>query len=169
MRDTEYFIEQLADKMQGVLLLTPSEIEKIIGRRAFISFQERILEPMIDSGEGDEEIFQEFVDIFDRQFLMLDYEDKEKYIRISLERGKSYFINRYFSKEIAKLSEEFNLGANDSGYSKNIEKVESLCKKTRGKARKDIETKIVKSALKMDIRALIFGSQDLDDLIEEHL
>ena len=59
------------------------------------------------------------------------------------------------------------IGENDLGHNKNIDKVESLCKKMKNKDKKEIEPKMIAYALEFDIKTLIFNSEKLDNLIEE--
>jgi hypothetical protein len=165
MENTKEFTEMLADNMQGVFLLTPDEIEKIIGKRAFHSFEKGILEPMRESDSSESEIFYEFVDVFERQFYLLDKSEKESYVKVSLERGKPHFLKKYFHNELVKLAGFID--NNDLGHNKNIDKVESLCKKMRNKDKKDIDPKMISSALELDTKTLIFNEEKLNQLIED--
>lgn len=165
MENTKEFAEMLADNMQGVFLLTPAEIEKIIGKRAFDSFERGILKPMKENNSSDSEIFYEFVDVFERQFSLLDKKDKENYIKISLERGKPHFLKKHFHNELKKLADFID--KNDLGHNKNIDKVESLCKKMRNKEKKDIDSKMISSALDLELKTLVFDENQLNKLIEE--
>lgn len=165
MNNVKEFSEMLADNMQGVFLLTPTEIDRIIGRRAYESFERGILKPMKDSNEPEGEIFNEFVDVFDRQFSLLDESEKENYIKTSLERGKSYFLKKSLQRELKQLADFID--QNDLGHNKNIDKVESLCKKMRNKDKKDIDPKMISYALSLDVETLIFNENELNKLIEE--
>lgn len=165
MENAKEFAEMLADNMQGVFLLTPAEIEKIIGKRAFHSFEKGILEPMKESNSSESEIFYEFVGVFERQFSLLDKNEKESFIKVSLERGKPHFLKKHFHNELKKLADFID--KNDLGHNRNIDKVESLCKKMRNKEKKDIDPKMISSALELDTKTLIFNENKLNQLVED--
>ena len=63
MDNIKEFSEMLADSMQGIFLLTPNEIDKIIGKRALDSFEKGILVPLMKDGVDESEIFEDFVDV----------------------------------------------------------------------------------------------------------
>lgn len=166
MLNIKDFSEMFADELQGVLLLTPSEIEKIIGKKAYKSFNEGILSPMLKEECSDTEIMSEFVDIFIRQYGLLDKEEQERYIKTSLERGKNNLLKNKLSKELVGFAEEVEL--NDVNYIKNLDKIESFCKKNKQKYKKIIDEKVVQEIQKQPVYDLIYNKEYLNSIVDNY-
>jgi hypothetical protein len=165
------FSEELADNMQGVFLLTPNEIEQIVGTRAFKSFEKGILEPLSQSVQDEDEYqtesYYEFIDVFKRQFFSLDSDRKEFFIKSSLERSKTYVLKNAFIEGIAELAVE--IGNSDLSYARSVDKIDSFCKKSRSREKKKIENSLVQEALKQDLDTLISDSKYLEKIMKDYL